>query len=242
MIIEPLRKLRERLGRFYVPLILVIFFVSCFGILFTSVKQKSVDYHEGQVASESIRANKTVENKAATDQKRQLAAEAVVPEYTYQEDIAETQHSRVETIFTMISDVKKSVDEDHEKRQQEAKDKEIPAITTDDYIAALKKSFEKVNDEDVQFYQEIPNSFYEAAFTLNSAALNTVKDNSLNILAEQMKNQVRESNLATFKESAENQVNSLAIPAISKEAMIDLLNTAIVVNDFPNDKKTEELK
>ena len=139
MIIEPLRKIRERLGRFYIPLILLVFFISCFGLLFTSVKQKSVDYHEGQVASESIRANKTVENKAATDQKRQLAAEAVVPEYTYQEDISETQHSRIETIFNLIAQVKKSVDDEHEQRQKQAKDKEIPAVTTDDYIASLKK-------------------------------------------------------------------------------------------------------
>ncbi|MBO0448910.1 HDIG domain-containing protein [Enterococcus sp. MJM12] len=242
MIIEPLRKIRERLGRFYIPLILLVFFISCFGLLFTSVKQKSVDYHEGQVASESIRANKTVENKAATDQKRQLAAEAVVPEYTYQEDISETQHSRIETIFNLIAQVKKSVDDEHEQRQKQAKDKEIPAVTTEDYIASLKKSFEKVNDEDVQFYQAIPASFYEIAFTLNSAALNTVRDNSLNILAEQMKNQVRESNLADFKNNAENEVDALAISSMAKDAMKELLKNAIVVNDFPNEKKTEELK
>lgn len=242
MIIEPLRKIRERLGRFYIPLILLVFFISCFGLLFTSVKQKSVDYHEGQVASESIRANKTVENKAATDQKRQLAAEAVVPEYTYQEDISETQHSRIETIFNLIAQVKKSVDDEHEQRQKQAKDKEIPAVTIDDYIASLKKSFEKVNDEDVQFYQAIPASFYEIAFTLNSAALNTVRDNSLNILAEQMKNQVRESNLADFKNNAENEVDALAISSMAKDAMKELLKNAIVVNDFPNEKKTEELK
>ena len=148
----------------------------------------------------------------------------------------------MDTIFNLITQVKQEVDEDHEKRQKEAKDKEIPAVTIDDYIAALKKSFEKVNDEDVQFYQKIPTSFYEAAFNLNRAALNTVKENSLNILAEQMKNQVRESNLNTFKESAENQVNSLAVATVAKDAMNDLLKTAIVVNDFPNDKKTEELK
>ena len=242
MIIEPLRKIRERLGRFYIPLILLVFFISCFGLLFTSVKQKSVDYHEGQVASESIRANKTVENKAATDQKRQLAAEAVVPEYTYQEDISETQHSRIETIFNLIAQVKKSVDDEHEQRQKQAKDKEIPAVTIDDYIASLKKSFEKVNDEDVQFYQAIPASFYEIAFTLNSASLNTVRDNSLNILAEQMKNQVRESNLADFKNNAENEVDALAISSMAKDAMKELLKNAIVVNDFPNEKKTEELK
>ena len=39
---------------------------------------------EGQVAEESIRANKTIENTEETEQRRKLAAEAVTPEYTYQ--------------------------------------------------------------------------------------------------------------------------------------------------------------
>ena len=59
MIIQPLRNFREKLGRFYLPLLMVLFFVLSIGIMFSSVKQNNVDYSEGQVAEENIRAKKT---------------------------------------------------------------------------------------------------------------------------------------------------------------------------------------
>ncbi len=52
MIIQPLRNFREKLGRFYLPLLMVLFFVLSIGIMFSSVKQNNVDYSEGQVAEE----------------------------------------------------------------------------------------------------------------------------------------------------------------------------------------------
>ena len=66
MIIQPLRKFRERLGKFYLPVLMFLFFLFSIGIMYTSVKQNNVDYSEGQVAEENIRANKTIENTAAT--------------------------------------------------------------------------------------------------------------------------------------------------------------------------------
>ena len=68
MIIQPLRKFRERLGKFYLPVLMFLFFLFSIGIMYTSVKQNNVDYSEGQVAEENIRANKTIENTAATEQ------------------------------------------------------------------------------------------------------------------------------------------------------------------------------
>lgn len=105
------------------------------------MKQKNVDYQEGQVASESIRANKTIENTAATEQKRKLAAEAVTPEYTYQEDLANTQHDRISQLFTLIRQVKTNLTEDYEKAQKDAKEgTTIPKPTVDEHVAALKKN------------------------------------------------------------------------------------------------------
>ena len=109
MIIQPLRNFREKLGRFYLPLLMVLFFVLSIGIMFSSVKQNNVDYSEGQVAEENLRANKTIENTTATEQKRTLAAEAVSPEYTYQDDLAQVQHERINHLFELIDTVNKTV-------------------------------------------------------------------------------------------------------------------------------------
>ena len=70
MIIKPLEKVRKRLGKAYMPLIVAIFFVVLNGLIYSSAKQNIVDYSEGQVAEESIRANKTIENTNATQQKQ----------------------------------------------------------------------------------------------------------------------------------------------------------------------------
>lgn len=144
MIIQPLRKLRERLGKFYLPVLMFLFFLFSIGIMYTSVKQNNVDYSEGQVAEENIRANKTIENTTATEQKRKLAAEAVPPEYTYQDTLTQTQHDRIDHLFDLVDSVKKSTDEAHAKEVAEAdEDENIPKPSTDEYIAALKKSLKK---------------------------------------------------------------------------------------------------
>lgn len=103
MLNRPINNLLKKLGSNFIPIILGAFSTILVLTMLTSVIQKSVDYKEGQVATESIRANKTIENKAETDQKRQLAAEAVTPEYTYQADLAQTQHDRINQLIAFAS-------------------------------------------------------------------------------------------------------------------------------------------
>ncbi|MDN6128541.1 MAG: hypothetical protein L0I74_01075, partial [Tetragenococcus halophilus] len=112
MIIAPLRRLKNRMGKTFLPVLFLLFFLITSGILYSSVRQQDTNYKEGQVAEESIRANKTVENTPATEQKEKLAAEAVVPEYTYQEDITSEQHELIEHLFDMIDDVRQDSEEE----------------------------------------------------------------------------------------------------------------------------------
>ncbi|MEC3859565.1 hypothetical protein VSK70_27225, partial [Bacillus sp. WOD8 KX774193] len=79
-----------------------LFFIIVCGVTFSSVKQKANDFREGQVAEESIRANKTIENTEETEQRRKLAAEAVTPEYTYQKDLEDDQTNRIKQLFELI--------------------------------------------------------------------------------------------------------------------------------------------
>ena len=109
MIILPLIKIYEKLGKFLIPFVLVLFFLFSSLLIFPNVQQRAVDYKEGQVAEKSIRANKTIENTQATEQKRQLAAEAVTPEYTYDEDLVKRQEQLLKTLFSLIGEVKTEV-------------------------------------------------------------------------------------------------------------------------------------
>lgn len=243
MIIQPLRNFREKLGRFYLPLLMVLFFVLSIGIMFSSVKQNNVDYSEGQVAEENIRANKTIENTTATEQKRTLAAEAVSPEYTYQDDLAQVQHERINHLFELIDTVNKTVNTKYEAAVKAAGENEnVPKPDTEEYIATLKKEFEKMSDDELDFYQALTNNFLSTLFSLNSDQLNTVRDYALQLVDEQMAKQIRQSELSTFRSEAEEKIQFLDVTSEMATALRFLVNQGIVVNDFPNEKRTEEAR
>ena len=91
-------------------------------IMFGSVHQKRVEIKEGQLAEKTIRANKNIENTYETEQKK-LAAEAVTPEYIYQEDTASVQHNRIDKLFKLIDSANEKVDKEYSNKQAKAKRK-----------------------------------------------------------------------------------------------------------------------
>ncbi|MHC5268090.1 HD family phosphohydrolase [Enterococcus sp. LJL98] len=243
MIIQPLIRLYEKRGRFLVPLVLVVFFLFSSAIVFSSVQQKTIDYKEGQVAEKSIRANKTIENTLATEQKRKLAAESVTPEYTYQEDLAQKQDQLLRHLFTLIDEVRQETLTENEKRTKAAKDKEtVQLVSVDEEIAALKKRLEQINPDDLSFYQKIPTSFYQEIFPMSAEEVEQVQTETLSLVAEQMANQIRATNLEDAQKEAYDQVTFLNLSNNQAKAIRYLLNQGIVVNSFLNEKRTEELK
>ena len=67
-------------------------------IMFGSVHQKRVEIKEGQLAEKpfvQIKYREYLRNRT----KKKLAAEAVTPEYIYQEDTASVQHNRIDKLF-----------------------------------------------------------------------------------------------------------------------------------------------
>ncbi|PQF21973.1 HD family phosphohydrolase [Enterococcus mundtii] len=243
MLNKILQQLQAKLGKAAAPFLLLLFFLLMCGITFSSVKQKPNDFREGQVAEESIRANKTIENTEETEQKRKLAAEAVTPEYTYQSDLASEQDRRINQLFVLISRANDTIDKQYEEKVSKAKeDENVPKPTVEERIAALKRIFESSNADDVAFYQKLPNSFYSTIMNMSESEITTVRDESLKLIDEQMSKQVRESDLDNFKQEAEDKIQYLNVSAEQQEMIRYLVDQGIVVNDVLNEKRTEDLK
>lgn len=243
MLNKILQQLQAKLGKAAMPFLLFLFFIIICGVTFSSVKQKANDFKEGQVAEESIRANKTIENTEETEQKRKLAAEAVTPEYTYQQDLVDDQNNRINQLFDLIEKTNDSIDKTYKDNVEKSKDNEnVPKPTIDERIAALKKNFESVNAENVAFFQNLPTNFYTKIFGMTESQINEVRDQSLKLIDEQMSKQVRESDLEAFKQEAEDQIQYLNVSTDQQQMIHYLVDQGIVVNDVLNEKKTEELK
>ena len=243
MLNRPINNLLKKLGSKLIPIIIGSFTVVLVLTMLTSVIQKSVDYKEGQVATESIRANKTIENKAETTQKRQLAAEAVTPEYTYQADLAQTQHDRVSQLIQLIKTANSDLDKSYQTKVSQAKDGEkVPQPTVDERIAAVKKNFEGLDPDTVTFYQQVPEEFYEAVVQLSSSDLTKVGTETLKLLDEQMAKRIRQSDLAEYKQQAIDKIQGLGLSDEANQAIRYLLEEGVVINDSLNQKRTDELK
>ncbi|MEI5995517.1 HD family phosphohydrolase [Candidatus Enterococcus mansonii] len=238
-----LLKLRDKLGKAYIPILLLIFSCFLFIIMFGSVHQKKVEIKEGQLAENTIRATKNVENTYETAAKKKLAAEAITPEYTYQEETADIQHKRIEKLFKLITAVNEKIDKDYQDKQAKAKkDETIPKPTVEERVASLKAQFESLDQEEVTFYQKFPNSFYQNIFALNPDQIGQVKAESLKIVDEKMKDHVRENELGNIRQDAIEKIQFLDVSPTMQQEIRYVVNQGIVANDFPNDKKTKELR
>lgn len=235
--------LQKKLGKKYMLGLVIVFGLLCFALLYNNVRQKAVSIKEGSLASETIRANKTIENKYETDEKRRLATETVNPEYTYDEEIATKQVELVNQLFALVSEVKAEATKDFEQRKSAAKDKAtvVPA-TTEELVASLKKKFESINQDDISFYQGFPNLFYEGVFELSEADLKAVREQSVSLVQTQMSERIRSSNLATVRQKVNEDIQYLNIGSNLQQLIKYVVDRGIVVNEAANDKRTEELK
>ncbi|CAM3946831.1 HD family phosphohydrolase [Catellicoccus marimammalium] len=219
-------RLTQHNGKWYMPVLMILFSLSIFALLFHNVQQKELNLHEGQVASETIRANKTVENKYETREKQRIAEEAVVPEYNYDDNLKSAQINMINQLFDLVNKV----------------NKEDKKLSVDEKIAKLKKKFEDISSDHFASYQKLPESFYQQLFSLSHNELENARKVSTALVDKYMSMHIRTNTLANTKQQALRELDQLQIP--KNEHVIDeaLINNGLVVNEISNSKKTEELR
>lgn len=226
--------LSKKLGKATLPIALAVFAIVLFGLMYSNVRLQNVTIHVGQLAEETIRANKTVENTKETEQRKRLAEEAVTPEYVFQADVEEIQKTRITDLFSWVN----QINETYEKQKKKSE----TTTPVEGKVALLKGQFEKLSQEDVTFYQKFSTTFYENLFSLNTTQLSMVKSEDLTIMNTIMKEHVRENNLIELRQKAVEETTYLDLTPAETQIMKELLTNGIVVNDVYNEKRTNLLR
>ena len=231
------------LGKKFIPIVLGLMSLTLFFIMWTSVEHKQTVYKEGQLAEETVRANKTIENKIETEEKQKIAMESVAPEYTYDANKAATQIELVTSLFKMIDTVNTDADNDYKEKLSKAKDKKtVTQIDTEEKIPLLKSQFEKLNQNSLAYFQSYPDSFYDSLFNLSSDELSRVKDLSIETVETVMNKKIRNSNLQVEKDSVKQDLQYENITTSMRQAINYIIDKSVVVNEVANEKATEQLK
>lgn len=233
---KTIQQVPKALGKYYTPLILFLMSLIMFGLMFGSVRQKQVTYKVGQLSSETIRANKTIENKDETKEKQRLAMESITPEYTFNPDVETKQVESVQTIFKLV----KQVNETAEKQYNDKKSSSKP--TVEDKLPMLKSNFEKFNQTDIAFFQSFPDTFYEELLELSSSDLDNLEQAAESTLKTILSKHIRNSTLQSEKQAAKELVQYKELTSQELNLLVMIFDKAIVVNEVVNDKATETMK
>ncbi|MGO2083232.1 MAG: HD family phosphohydrolase [Vagococcus sp.] len=238
-----IKSLPQKLGKKFLPILVLTMSLILFAFMFGSVRQKQVDFKIGKLAEETIRANKTIENKRETEEKQRLATESVSPEYTYDGNQAKVQENLMTKLFSMVTEVNDEAQKKYNQNLEKAKDKKsVSELTVEEKLPMLKSKFEKLNADDLTYYQSFPDSFYEQLFDLSPNELTATKEASLKLVDEVMTKKIRNSNLQIEKQDALERVNFLNISTTSQSIVGKIIEKSIVVNEVANEKATDKMK
>jgi putative nucleotidyltransferase with HDIG domain len=208
---------------------LVVFAAACFLIIsFNQFGGSSDTYKVGQLATKTIRANKTIEDDSVTKDKIKLARDAVTPEYVYQADVATAMDKRINYLFAGVAKV--------------SADQEFVDVGGDDLnlkVAKLKDTFKDLSVEDIAFFKQFSGVFYTNLF--QSTDLSTVQSSVLNVVDSALKQNVRKDNVNEIRDDALNSMNNDLV-AIDEQIARALVSECVVVNDVLDEKKTEDAR
>lgn len=238
-----IKKIPELVGKKYIPIVLIIMSLFLFVVMKSSVAQKQIVYKEGQLAEETIRANKQVENKTETEEKQKLAMESVTPEYSFDANKAKTQVELVTSLFDMVGKANAEAEKQYSDKVNAAKDKKsVSQLSPDEKLPLLKSQFEKLNQSSLAYFQSYPDSFYEALFNYSAEELSGIKEHSISVVETVMNKKIRNSNLQMEKQAAKEDLQYVNITTSMRNSVNIVIDKSIVVNEVLNEKATEQLK
>ena len=146
------------MGIFYLPLLLFLTFIALLVIGYGNVKPTTYTVELNQVAKETIRAPRTLEDKAQTEKNQQIAMDAVSDVLVFDQERMTKQLTNIQQFFQAIKSVASKASAEIIKTDQSNSSEEsvTRVVTTQERVQYFKKSLEKEN----QSIREFANFLY----------------------------------------------------------------------------------
>lgn len=214
-------------------LLFVVLAIISYAVLFSNVKPETIEVELLQVAEETIRAPKTVEDVEKTEADKNEALKQVEDVYTLKEEYKENRVDLISSIFTAVGEV---------KGEAETKEAEGDALPTDE--TTVPDSNELVQKLKVKLTEEVnkqlSDDVYLALLNASTAQLTVAKDTTLTAINDVMSQQIAASDVENARNEVEEMVQLTAMSTELKQASIALARFAITQNYFYDPVKTEE--
>ena len=241
---QKLRKFQEVLGIFYLPLLLFLTFIALLVIGYGNVKPTTYTVELNQVAKETIRAPRTLEDKAQTEKNQQIAMDAVSDVLVFDQERMTKQLTNIQQFFQAIKSVASKASAEIIKTDQSNSSEEsvTRVATTQERVQYFKKSLEKENQSIREFAIFIPDKYISQLLQANNEQLASYEKTLKSVVETQMKNAISESNVAKAQEEAKKTLFYSDYSDTERDLLGQLVTVSVVVNNVVDKEATQKAK
>ena len=241
---QKLRKFQEVLGVFYLPLLLFLTFVALLVIGYGSVKPTTYTVELNQVAKETIRAPRTLEDKTQTEKNQQIAMDAVSDVLVFDQERLTKQLTNIQQFFQAIKSVASKASAEIIKTDQSNSSEEsvTRVATTQERVQYFKKSLEKENQSIREFAIFIPDKYISQLLQANSEQLASYEKTLKSVVETQMKNAISESTVTKAQEEAKKTLFYSDYSDTERDLLGQLVTVSVIVNNVVDKEATQKAK
>lgn len=241
---QKLRKFQEVLGIFYLPLLLFVTFIALLVIGYSSVKPTTYTVELNQVAKETIRAPRTLEDKAQTEKNQQIAMDAVSDVLVFDQERLTKQLTNIQQFFQAIKSVASKASAEIIKTDQSNSSEEsvTRVATTQERVQYFKKSLEKENQSIREFAIFIPDKYISQLLQANNNQLASYEKTLKSVVEKQMKNAISESNVTKAQEEAKKTLFYSDYSDTERDLLGQLVTVSVIVNNVVDKEATQKAK
>ena len=241
---QKLRKFQEVLGIFYLPLLLFLTFIALLVIGYGSVKPTTYTVELNQVAKETIRAPRTLEDKAQTEKNQQIAMDAVSDVLVFDQERLTKQLTNIQQFFQAIKSVASKASAEIIKTDQSNSSEEsvTRVATTQERVQYFKKSLEKENQSIREFAIFIPDKYISQLLQANNEQLASYEKTLKSVVETQMKNAISESNVTKAQEEAKKTLFYSDYSDTERDLLGQLVTVSVIVNNVVDKEATQKAK
>ncbi|MGY3189298.1 HD family phosphohydrolase [Lysinibacillus sp. TE18511] len=224
---KQLQKFIKLIGfRYFLIVVLILTGALQFVFMYGNVKGVTYDFKPLQLAPETVRSTKTIEDTYKTQQEREKAASAVEPVYEFSEDVAEQRAAIVTSLFDYVLEVKEDV----------ASKKE--PVPIGDQVAQLRKKFESIDSDQMPII--FTDSQLEGLLIQSEEDLKRTSTQLSKLVKEYLQKSIRSENLFAAQNDFETKIRGQrGYPDKIFNTVVLIGRTSIIENETINDEQTK---
>ncbi|MFJ8516453.1 HD family phosphohydrolase [Lysinibacillus xylanilyticus] len=224
---KQLKKFTELIGfRYFLIVVLILTGALQFALMYGNVKGVTYDFKPLQLAPETVRSTKTIEDTYKTQQERDKAGNAVEPVYQFSSDVAKQRAAIVTSLFDYVLEVKTDVESSKEP---------IPIA---DQVSKLRKKFESIDSEQMPII--FTDSQLEGLLVQSEADLKRTSVQLSKSVQEYLQKSIRSENVFAGQNDFETKIRGQrGYPDKIFNTVVLIGRMSIIENETINEEQTK---